>query len=137
MDILSFEDQENVTMYVRKKELHFWLHFSSFHCHWRGQVLTEYKDITEFEKEALANEIQAFDHIQSKFLMYLPTVNEGGHHAEIKLPKAFMKLIYEELATFKDYCEDHQDMEYIELILMYQDFLSPIVESLNEPDKAE
>jgi len=134
MDLFSLDSSDetnDIRLMVNSEILMFWIHFSSFHLHWRGYEVEENEDLQDVEREHLHHELQFFDVLYHKFLMYVPEAEGGRHLTTISLPLQMVEKIFYELDDFIQYCQVHGENELLTISKNYKSTFSTLFQDIN------
>lgn len=135
MELFSLDssvETNDIKLTVNLEILMFWIQFSSFHLHWRGYEVEENEDIDDVEKEQLKHELQFFDFLYQKFLMYVPEADGGRKHlTTISLPLHVIEKIFYELDDFIQYCQVHGENELLTITKNYKSTFSTLFQDIN------
>jgi hypothetical protein len=135
MELFSLDssvETNDIKLTVNSEILMFWIHFSSFHLHWRGYEVEENEDIDDVEREHLHHELQFFDFLYHKFLMYVPEADGGGEHLTIiSLPLQMVEKIFFELDDFIQYCQVYGENELLTITKNYKSIFATLFQDIN------
>ncbi|MCM3601579.1 hypothetical protein M3175_12610 [Robertmurraya korlensis] len=116
----SSVETNDIKLTVSSEILMFWIHFASFHLHWRGCEMEKNEDIDDVEREHLQHELQFFDFLYHKFLMYVPEAEGGKYLTTIPLPIEIVEKIFYELEDFIQYCQVYGEDELLTITKNYK-----------------
>lgn len=126
LDLFSLDpsvESNDIKLRVNSELLMYWIHFSSFHLHWRGYEVEENQYIDDVERENLYHELQFFDFLYHKFLMNVPEGHvgkENEHLTEISLPLPVVETIFYELDDFIQYCQVYGEKDLLAISKNYK-----------------
>ncbi|SHS87884.1 Uncharacterised protein [Mycobacteroides abscessus subsp. abscessus] len=135
MELFSLDstvETNDIKLTVNSEILMFWIHFSSFHLHWRGYEVEENEDMDDVEREHLHHELQFFDFLYHKFLMYVPEPDGGGAQlTAISLPLQVVEKVFYELDDFIQYCQVHGENELLTIAKNYKSIFTTLFQDIN------
>ncbi len=128
----SSVEANDIKLTVNTEMLMFWIHFSSFHLHWRGYEVEENVNMDDIEKEHLQQELQFFNFLYHKFLMYVPEADGRGEHlTAISLPLQVVEKVFYELDDFIQYCQVHGEKKLLTIAMNYKSTFATLFQEIN------
>lgn len=134
MELFSLDssvETNDIKLMINSEILMFWIHFSSFHLHWRGYEVEENEGLDDVEREHLHHELQFFDFLYHKFLMCVPEADGGEHLTTISLPLQVVENIYYELDDFIHYCQAYGENELVTITKNYKSTFTTLFQDIN------
>jgi hypothetical protein len=132
MELFSLDpsDQSNdIKLRVNSELVMFWIHFSSFQLHWRGYEIAENQDREDADRDRMNQELQFFDFLYHKFLMYVPKVQDNETVTFVSLSIQVIEKIYYELDDFIQYCKVYEEDDLLAISKHYKMTFSTLFDS--------
>lgn len=123
MELFSLEpsNQTNdIQLRINSELVMFWIHFSSFQLHWRGYELAESQNSDIVDRDRMNHELQFFDFLYHKFLMYVPNVQENEKVTFVSFSIQVIEKIYVELDDFVQYCQVYGEDDLLTISKQYK-----------------
>jgi hypothetical protein len=127
-------ETKDIQLRVNSELLMYWIHFSSFQLHWRGYEVEENQYIDDVERDHLYHELQFFDFLYHKFLMYVPEAHEVEENKQltyISLPLSVVETIFYELDDFIQYCQVYEEKDLLTISKNYKTTFSTLFQNDN------
>lgn len=134
MELFSLDpsNQANdIMLRVNSELVMFWIHFSSFQLHWRGYEIGENQFIDDVERDRKNHELQFFDFLYQKFLMYVPNAHEAVENqlvTFVSLSLQVIEKIFYELDDFIQYCQVYEEEDLLTISKHYKTTFATLFE---------